>query len=305
MKENKIEISVLMGVYNQKDHKAIEQAVHSILNQTIHNLEILIYDDGSCKEEMIFLQELAKMDSRIRLFRGEVNKGLAYGLNQCLKQAKGTYIARMDADDVSAKERLQIQKEFLDTHTEYAFVGLGAKLFDEKGVWGVRLMPKHPKKQDFLKYSPYIHPSVMFRKSALEEVGGYRVSKDTLRCEDYELFMRLYCKGVYGCNIEEPLFYYREDRDWYDKRNIRQRIAEMKIRYRGFRAMGMLHWNTLIYVVKPIGMLVIPKGIRKRIRNRKMNSVENLENVYSSGTIRRTRSRSGRNVVPLSSKRPR
>ncbi len=269
MKENKVEISIIMGVYNQKDHKAIEQAIDSIINQTIQNLEFLIYDDGSCKEEMIFLQELAQKDSRIHFIRGEVNKGLAYGLNQCLKQAKGTYIARMDADDISEKTRLQIQKEFLDKHLEYAFVGLGAKLFDEQGFWGIRFMPKHPNRKDFLKYSPYIHPSVMFRKKVLEEANGYQVSKDTLRCEDYELFMRLYCMGQYGCNIKQTLFSYRENRDWYDKRTIKQRVAEMNIRYQGFQRMGILHWNTLIYVGKPIGMLVIPKWIRKKLRNEK------------------------------------
>ena len=305
MKKNNIEISILMSVYNQTNHKTLEQAIASMLNQTVSNFEFLIYDDGSCEKEMIFLQELAKKDSRIRLLRGEKNKGLAYGLNQCLKQAKGTYVARMDADDISAPERLQVQKEFLDVHLEYAFVGTNALLFDEQGVWGIRNMAKQPNAKDFLKYSPYIHPSVMFRKKILEEVNGYQVSKDTLRCEDYELFMRLYCNGMYGYNIQQSLFCYREDRDWYDKRTLRQRVAEMKIRYRGFHAMGILRWNTLIYVVKPIGMLVIPKGIRKRIRNRKIKDMKVLKNVCSSGTIRRTRSRSGRDVVLLSSKRPR
>ena len=269
-KEEKVEISIVMGVYNQTNHNIIEQAVDSMLNQTVSNFEFLIYDDGSCEKEKIFLQELAKKDSRIRLLRGEVNKGLAYGLNQCLQQAKGKYIARMDADDISTKERLQIQKEFLDTHLEYAFVGLSAMLFDEQGIWGVRNMVKQPTAKDFLKYSPYIHPSVMFRKEVLEAVKGYKVSKDTLRCEDYELFMRLYCRGQYGCNLNQLLFSYRESRDWYDKRTIKQRIAEMKIRYRGFRAMGILHWSTLIYVIKPMGMVVIPKWVRKRIRNRKV-----------------------------------
>lgn len=267
MKEKKIEISILMGVYNQTDHKAMEQAVDAMLNQTFQNFEFFIYDDGSCKEEAIFLQELAKKDSRIHLFRGEINQGLAFALNQCLKQAKGTYIARMDADDNCVPERLQIQKEFLDTHLEYAFVGVSAALFDEQGVWGVRFMPEHPKTKDFLKYSPYIHPSVLFRRSALEQINGYQVSKDTLRCEDYDLFMRLYCKKQYGCNLNQVLFSYREPKDWYDKRTLKQRVAEMKIRYRGFRAMGILHWNTLIYVVKPIGMLMIPKIVRKKLRN--------------------------------------
>ena len=269
MKENKVEISILMSVYNQINHVALEQAIDSIVNQTCSNFEFLIYDDGSCEEERTFLQEIVKKDSRIRLLCGERNRGLAYGLNQCLKQANGIYIARMDADDISKKERLQVQKEFLDTHLEYAFVGVSAELFDEQGVWGVRWMPQHPTIKDFLKYSPYIHPSVMFRKNVLEQVGGYQVSKDTLRCEDYELFMRLYCKKQYGCNLQQLLFFYRESRDWYDKRTLKQRIAEMKIRYRGFREMGILNWTTFIYVGKPMGILFIPKWVRKRIRNRK------------------------------------
>lgn len=288
-----IEISVLMSVYKIKDKVVLEQAVDSILIQTYPNFEFLIYEDGCNQEEDEFLQKLAKKDARICLLRGEENKGLAYALNECLKVAKGTYIARMDEDDICAPERLQIQKEFLDTHLEYAFVGVGTRLFDEQGVWGIRFMPKYPNTKDFLKYSPYIHPSVMFRKSVLEQVGGYQVSKDTLRCEDYELFMRLYCMGQYGCNLQQPLFFYREDRKWYDKRTWKQRVAEVKIRYRGFRKMGILKWSTLVYVGKPVGMLVIPKGIRKRIRNRKIKNVKSVENVYSSGTIRRTRSRSG------------
>lgn len=268
MKNNKIEISVLMGVYNQKDRIALEQAVDSILQQTFYNFEFLIYDDGSCREEMLFLKELAKKDNRIRLLKGEVNQGLAYALNECLKEAKGIYIARMDADDMSDPERLKAQKEFLDKHTECAFVGLNAKLFDEQGIWGIRNMVKQPSAKEFLKYSPYIHPSVMFRKTVLDEIKGYKVSKDTLRCEDYELFMRLYCMGHYGYNLQELLFSYRENRNWYDKRTLQQRMAEMKIRYQGFKAMGILNWKTFIYVIKPVIMSLIPKLIRRKIRKK-------------------------------------
>lgn len=261
-------ISVIMGIYNPSDPETLEQAINSILIQTYQDFEFLIYDDGSEKEKAVVLEQLVKKDARIRLLRGETNKGLAHALNECLAIAKGEYIARMDGDDICAPERLWKQKEFLDHHSEYAFVGCSARLFDEEGIWGCRKMVERPTKREIIKYSPYIHPSVMFRKNRLKEVGGYLEAKETRRCEDYELFMRLYSKGFYGYNLEEALFFYHESRAHYDKRNFTQRIAEMKIRYRGFQAMGVLNMKTILYVLKPVVMLFLPEKIRNTIRNK-------------------------------------
>ena len=158
-------ISVIMGIYNQKDRDALEQAIDSILAQTYEEFEFLIYDDGSDEMNIKVLKELAQKDKRIRLLCGERNRGLAHALNECLMVAEGEYIARMDGDDVSAPERFQKQKEFLDHHSEYAFVGCSTTLFDENGIWGHRKMTKKPASKEFLKYSPYVHPSVMFRST--------------------------------------------------------------------------------------------------------------------------------------------
>jgi len=153
---NNIEISVIMGVFNQKNRDILVQAVDSILSQTYEDFEFLIYDDGSCKEEALFLKSLEKKDQRIKVFREEENNGLAYALNQCIRRAQGKYIARMDADDLSKPERLRNQKEFLDKNTGVAFVGLSAELFDETGVWGYRKMEEKPREKEFLRFSPFI-----------------------------------------------------------------------------------------------------------------------------------------------------
>lgn len=263
-------ISVIMGIYNQKDRKALQQAVDSILQQTFSDFEFLIYDDGSDKEEAQFVKELAGQDSRIRILNGNENKGLAHGLNECLKVATGEFIARMDGDDRCALNRLEQQLGYLETHIECAFVGCCTYLFDEQGIWGMRSMAKQPDEKEFLKFSPYIHPSVMFRREVLKEAGGYLETKATRRCEDYELFMRLYCMGHHGHNMQERLFFYREDRNRYDKRTFAQRVAEMKIRYRGFKAMGILNSKNLIYVVKPVVMLVLPERLRLAIRKKRI-----------------------------------
>lgn len=272
--EKKISVSVAMGVYNPEDISALKQAVDSVLNQTLRELELIIYDDGSCAESAEELRHIAELDGRVRLLRGEENRGLAYALNVCIREAKGEYIARMDADDVSAPERLREQKKFLDTHGDYAFVGTAAKLFDVQGVWGERRMVSQPGTKEFLKYSPYIHPTVMFRKNVLTEAGGYLDSEDTRRCEDYELFMRLYCKQQYGYNIDKVLFSYREDRTWYDKRRLCQRMAELKIRYQGFRAMGILNPKTMIYVAKPVLMVLLPRPVRRYLRRKSITTAE-------------------------------
>ena len=99
-------VSVIMSVYNQKNPCHLERSVRSILDQTLSDLEFLIYDDGSEREDAEVLDKLQGLDRRIRLIRGDGNQGISHGLNTCIRQAKGKYLARMDADDDCLPERL-------------------------------------------------------------------------------------------------------------------------------------------------------------------------------------------------------
>jgi len=272
------DISVIMGVYNQWDTESLNAAVLSIVNQTFKEWEFIIYDDGSDPWAAVALQKLGKLDKRIRLIGREENHGLAFSLNACIRQARGSYIARMDADDISAPVRLQTQYDFLEKHPEYGWCGCGAKLFDENGVWGERMMKTEPSKKDFLPFSPFIHPTVMYRGDLLREQGGYEVSKDTLRCEDYEIFMRLYQQGMRGYNLPFSLFYYREDRHSYKRRRFRYRVKEAKVRCRCFAGMHILFPKGIFYVIRPIvgGMLPTPV----------VSWIKHHEAGYSNGTKR-------------------
>lgn len=142
----------------------------------------MIYDDGSDQKGQAVIQRAADMDPRVRCIRGEKNMGLGYGLNQCIRQAKGRYIARMDGDDIAKPQRLEKQYAFLETHPQYQWVGSNAELIDQNGVWGFLKMPEEPKARDFLPCSPYIHPSVLFRKETLVQAGGYDPSPDFFLC---------------------------------------------------------------------------------------------------------------------------
>ncbi len=282
-------ISVIMGVYNQLSEKQLHDAVRSIVTQTEGDIEFIIYNDGSSEQASEYIKKLADIDSRIVITGSRENNGLAFSLNTCIKLAKGKYIARMDADDISYRERFHEQVQFLDTHPEYQWCGCNAELFDDSGVWGERKMPELPSKKDFLKYSPYIHPSVMYRAELFKEAGVYSVSQETLRCEDYEMFMRFYELGYRGYNIQTNLFGYREDRASFNKRKLRFRINEMKIRYRNFKKMNMLWPTGWMYVIRPVVGIFVPNQLIYRIKRRKdekhqYNKNINLQENIGEGT---------------------
>ena len=254
-------ISVIMGVYNQWNTEALERAVRSVLCQSLGDFEFIIWDDGSEGEAALALKKLPEKDARIILAGRDENRGLAFSLNECIKLAKGKYIARMDADDECLPERFARQVEFLESNPEYAWCGTGAELFDENGAWGYRRMPEIPQKKDYYKYSPYIHPSVMFRRSVFDSFAGYLEEDETYRCEDYEIFMRLMQKGLKGYNLPEPLFRYFECSDSYRSRNVKNRINEARVRANGYKKMGTLFPFGWIYVLRPIVACIVPSGI--------------------------------------------
>lgn len=277
-------ISVIMGVYNQWDNSALQEAVQSILNQTWKDFEFIIWDDGSHPDAARYIQALTSIDSRIRIAGREENKGLAYSLNECIHLARGQYIARMDADDISLPERLKKQYEFLENHPEYSWCGCNTKLFDKDEVWGIRMMPEKPDRKDYLKYSPYVHPTVMYRAKIFDTNEGYLESEETLRCEDYEIFMRLAEKGLKGYNLQETLFCYRENKESYKKRKIHYRYNETKLRYRNFKKMGVLFPLGWIYVIRPLIGGLLPADMiaffkrREATAEQKKQKSENYDN---------------------------
>lgn len=262
--DDKIKVSVLMCVYNP-DAGYLSEAVSSIIGQTLGEWELLLYDDGCSPAGAGLLQKEAGRDPRIRYLRGDENCGLGHALNECLKERCGKYIARMDADDVSKPERLERQYGFLETHGEYQWAGTNAELMDGGGIWGRRRMPEVPDRRDFLRFSPYIHPSVMFRREALEHADGYR---ELLRNEDYELFMRLHAQGYRGYNLQEELFVYREDAEAYRRRAGRFRVEEMKVRSEGFRRLGLPAFLAAPYVLKPLLTVICPDRLLRFVKER-------------------------------------
>ena len=261
------QISVIMGVYNCKDAEMLNRSVDSIINQTEQDWELIICNDGSTDNTLSVLNQICKKDSRIRIISYKKNKGLAFALNQCIRFSTGRYIARQDDDDISLPNRFKIQLEFLKNHKEYSFVGSKAIVFDENGDWGEYKVDEHPTVKSFLWTNPFAHPTVMFDALALKKSGGYRVSKETRRCEDYDLFMRMYSYGYIGYNIQDNLYKYRIINDNKKYRPMKYRIDESIVRFKGYRQLGLLPIG-FFYAIKPILIGIIPQHVFRIIRQK-------------------------------------
>ena len=134
--ENRPNLSIIMSVYNGE--KTLSKSVNSILAQTYTDYEFIICDDASTDDTWSVLENFKNKDDRIVLIRHTENKGLGASLNDCLKIARGNYIARQDADDISKPERIERTLKYLvDTDCPYA--ACGVYVFDDEGVFSKRL----------------------------------------------------------------------------------------------------------------------------------------------------------------------
>lgn len=181
-------VSVVMSVHNGEEF--LREAVDSVLGQTMTDIECIVVNDGSMDRTHSILESY--QDARIVIVHQE-NAGLTRSLNRGIRMARGNFIARQDADDVSLPRRLEMQLEFLIAHKDVAAVGTHASFIDRKGrqfyVW--RPPSTHEKIRRHLieKGNSFCHGSVMARRECLMEVGLYRESFDCT--QDYDLFLRL------------------------------------------------------------------------------------------------------------------
>ena len=208
------EITVLMAVYNGERY--LGEAIESILGQSFGDFEYLIIDDASTDCTSAILREYAMADKRIRLISNESNLGLSRSLNRGLEQAKGLYIARMDADDIARPERFATQHAWLKEHPEILVLGSAIQMIDENG----EQLPSEPPPLSsaqmrwnsfFGRQFVVCHPTVMARRELFERFGVYA---ELPTSQDLELWGRLICIEPYPiANLSEVLLDYRVHSD--------------------------------------------------------------------------------------------
>jgi glycosyltransferase involved in cell wall biosynthesis len=200
-----IEVTILMAAYNASNY--IADSITSVLNQTFQNYELLIINDGSTDNTETVIQSFK--DSRIRVIKNEVNRGLIESRNIALKEAKGNFIAILDSDDIAMPDRLEKQLNAFRNNPELAVVGSRALIIDESGNEtgeNLAVFTDIDKIKITLFFeNTIIHSSTMIKTEIFREVNGYQ--GDTL-IEDYDLFYRISQKYAIK-NLEDYLVKYR------------------------------------------------------------------------------------------------
>lgn len=263
---NDPKISVIMGIYQSKNKDMVRKAIQSIIDQTFTEWEFVICDDGSPDDTWEFLNKEYGKDERFVLVRNEQNGGLRVALNTCLKAASADYVVRQDADDYSREDRLQILYDYVVQHSTIDVVGTAMVSFDENGSFGV-IHPRkeNPVKMDFLYGSVVAHATTIMKKNSLNNVNGYRVSWETTRCEDTDLYMRMCANGAIFHNIDDGLYYVRQDRDSVARRKYINRVKEAVVKFKGFQALHMPIY-CYIFVLKPLIVGLIPGRLLLKIK---------------------------------------
>ena len=258
-KNMKKKVSIIMGIYNCAE--TLIEAIESIFAQTYDNWELVMCDDGSTDATYeIALGIVDRFPEKIILLKNKHNMRLAATLNHCLKYASGEYVARMDADDVCLPHRLEMQVAFLDNNPQYDCVGSNMIVFDENGDCGLRVMPEEPNLSTLLKTTIFAHPTIMMRRSVYVKLGGYTVSKLTMRAEDLDLWFRFVKAGSRGYNIQQPLYRYREGQKDLKKRSLRAAIQTSKVFLNGYKMLGFSKVK-YIYALRPIIVAILPNRL--------------------------------------------
>lgn len=259
-------VVVIMSVYKSDNLLFMSDAVESILVQTI-NADLFIYVDGPVSNEIDDKLSYYEQYTNVYVFRNEENKGLAKGLNFLIDKALNEgyeYIARMDSDDISVPERLELQVKFMDSNPKIDFSGSFCKEFGASFALDLKRLPTS--NEDIVNFSitrcPFVHPTVIFRRRIFE--SGQRYPENTVLTEDMALWFKLFEQGLISANIDFPLLHYRlNENTIYRRQGLSKAGAEVLLRVKYMIVLKRITFNNFVKIFSRIFFHLSPGFVIK------------------------------------------
>lgn len=249
--------SIVMAVYNGDEPEYLKLAIDSLLNQTLAPDEIVIVIDGPIKPTLNSILNLYESKRLVSLIKLPTNKGLGNALNVGISHAKNELIARMDADDIAAKNRFEIQISEFINRPEIDILGGQITEFidDPRDIAAYRNVPTtHEEIRRFARRrNPFNHPTVMFKKSTIQQLGGYDIK--AIRIEDYDLWLRAIAKGAVCANTNDILLYYRSTTDALKRRKTITSLKNHIVARTRFYKRGDIQFSDYVYGIVTQAML--------------------------------------------------
>ncbi|MDE2038216.1 MAG: glycosyltransferase family 2 protein [Patescibacteria group bacterium] len=182
-------ISVIMPAFNRERYVA--ESMRSVLAQSFKGFELIVVDDGSTDRTLEIAREIAATDPRVRIESNSKNLGIARTRNKALGVAQAEYVALLDSDDIWVdRDKLAKQAAFLDAHPDHALVGGAIRHIDPDGkALRVAVFPESDAsiRKIILRFNPFAQSTLMYRKDAILEAGGYSPAYQV--CDDYALWL--------------------------------------------------------------------------------------------------------------------
>jgi len=265
-----MQFSVLMAVY-QKDHaEHLESALESIARQTLPADEVVLVEDGPIGSDLrSVIDRYAEVLPLVTLALPE-NKGLGFALNAGLSRCTHAVVARMDADDICVPHRFETQIQFLALHSGVAVLGSAiAEFVDESSkVQALRVLPSSGEElRSFANLrNPLNHMTVVFRKAAVQEVGGYQTAHGF---EDYHLWARVLVHGYQLHNLDQPLVLVRCGNGMQSRRGgLTYAMREAKFQF-FLRKVGLISTSRLgCNLLMRTPMRIFPERVRALLYQR-------------------------------------
>ncbi len=254
--------SVLMSLYKKEKPEYLRLAIDSVLNQTVTTDEIVIVKDGPLTDELedVLQKYTTAHPTLFNIVPSEKNLGLGLALNLGLQHCKNELVARMDTDDIAKPDRCEKQLRIFESTPDLSLLGSSVDEFcsDPSQVVSRRVVPTENRAiyEYAKKRSAFNHPTVMYKKSKVLDVGGYG---DLRRNQDVDLFGRMLFSGCIAGNIEESLLWFRSNDDLAKRRKSWENSKSYIDTIKKFWKMGYSSFgNYLMIAVAQTGMFLMP-----------------------------------------------
>jgi len=246
---------------NRNNEAFLREAIESVLNQSHTTFEFLVVDDASTDGSWELIQQYASSDSRMRVAHNSEQLGIVYTRNKLfsLSSPHVNYYAIFDSDDICHVKRIARQVEFLENNPDYGIVGSNITVIDSHSKsLGTRNYSEQVGSEIYLK-APFAHPSIMIRKSLIEQFGGY--SPEFEACEDWELYFRL-LSSTRGHNIQESLLSYRLSENQQKAQKLKLTLQNsIKLKWQKMLRAGYFHPKAWLRLGFEQILLLLPKRL--------------------------------------------
>ncbi|USD60279.1 glycosyltransferase [Vibrio sp. SCSIO 43140] len=261
-------VAVIMSVYEKDTVEYLKESIESILNQSYQDLMFFIQVDGVVSVEIANLLEFYSSDQRVVVTFHEVNLGLAHRLNDAIDQVLHyggfDFVARMDADDISVNNRIELQVQYLTGHQDIDVLGTDVIEIDESGneLFYKRMHGTHKAlSENIIKRCPFNHPTVVFKVDVFKE--GFRYNSDLMNTQDYYFWVDLLAAGKRFANINEALLYFRLDSTFHARRGLKKANNDLFSRVYALKKLRNMTLTNCLHLILLYILRLSPKFIKK------------------------------------------